>query len=84
MQAALEAATFWREDSEAGAKETELPAFSSPGCSGVQPPLPWPERVHYERQMPLFTACLLRIVEMQKDFISKLYFMHRQASGLCM
>lgn len=47
MQAALEAATFWREDAEAGAKETEMPACSSPGCRGVRPPLPPPERVHF-------------------------------------
>lgn len=67
MQAALEAATFWREDAEAGAKETEMPACSSPGCGGVRAPLPQPERVHYERLTPLFTASSLRTIEMQRD-----------------
>lgn len=67
MQAALEAATFWREDVEAGAKETEMPACSSPGCGGVRPPLPQPEKVHYKGLTPLFTACLLRTIEMQTD-----------------
>ena len=59
-------------------------AFSSLGCSGVQPPLPQPERLHYKGLTPLFTACLLRTRELQRDFISQLDFMHRQASGLCM
>lgn len=76
MQAALEAAAFWWEDAEARANKAEMPASSSVGCDGVQPPLPQPEKVHCEGLTPLFTVHLSRTVEMQRDFTSKLDFMH--------